>query len=116
MNKKKNSSLMLKRILIIGLLSLVVCEGKLWAQNTDNSLLNLSLHDVPLKELFNAIEKQSDYTFVYDSSEINTNQKVSAVYSGQHLDKVLSETLKDMTYEIRGNQIIVRGKNQKGDM
>lgn len=114
MNKKKNSSLMLKRIFIIGLLSLVVCGGKLWAQNTDNSLLNLSLHDVPLKELFNAIEKQSDYTFVYDSSEINTNQKVSAVYSEQHLDKVLSETLKDMTYEIRGNQIIVRGKNQKG--
>ena len=78
-----------------------------WSQGTD-TLLTLSLRDATLKELFTAIENQSDYTFVYDAADIDTGRKINAVYSGQSLDKVLSETLKGLKYEIRGNQVIIR--------
>ncbi len=78
-----------------------------WSQGTDTSL-TLSLRGVTLKELFTAIENQSDYTFVYDAADVDTRRKINAVYSGQSLDKVLSETLKGLKYEIRGNQVIIR--------
>ena len=67
-----------KRLFVISLLGCLSCLG-LQAKPTDGVRLTLSLHEATLKELFSAIEKQSDYTFVYDSSDIDTERKVSAV-------------------------------------
>lgn len=78
------------------------------AQPVGDSSISLSLRKGTLKELFAAIENKSDYKFVYDSSEIDTDRSISAVYSNQDIATILSETLDGLSYEIRGNQIIVR--------
>ena len=99
-------SFKVKRLFVIGLLA---CLGgqDLQAQPTDGARLTLSLHEATLKELFSAIEKQSDYTFVYDSSDIDASQKVSAVCNEEDINQVLTETLEGLSFEIRGNQIII---------
>ena len=96
-----------KRLFVISLLGCLSCLC-LQAKPTDGVRLTLSLHEATLKELFSAIEKQSDYTFVYDSSDIDTDRKVSAVCSEEDINQVLSEALKGMSFEIRGKQIIIR--------
>lgn len=99
-------SFKVKRLFVIGLLVCLGSQG-LQAKPTDGARLTLSLHEVTLKELFSAIEKQSDYTFVYDSSDIDASQKVSAVCNEEDINQVLTETLEGMSFEIRGNQIII---------
>ena len=74
----------------------------------DNQPISLSLPRTTLKELFRVIESKSDYKFLYDSSEIDVNRQLSAVYSNQSVTRILEEVLKGMHYEIKGKQIIIK--------
>lgn len=100
-------SLKIKRKLMTGLSVFWVCAG-MAVQTVGEPSISLSLRKGTLKELFVAIENKSDYKFVYDSSEIDTGRSISAVYSNQDISTILSETLVGLSYEIKGNQIIIR--------
>ena len=100
-------SLKIKRKLMTGLSVFWVCAG-MAVQTVGEPSISLSLRKGTLKELFVAIENKSDYKFVYDSSEIDTGRSISAVYSNQDINTILSETLVGLSYEIKGNQIIIR--------
>lgn len=100
-------SLKIKRKLMTGLSVFWVCAG-MAVQTVGEPSISLSLRKGTLKELFVAIENKSDYKFVYDSSEIDTGRSISAVYSNQDISTILSETLDGLSYEIKGNQIIIR--------
>lgn len=80
--------------------------------------VHLALKDAPLKEFISTVEKQTDYTFVYDNS-INVNQPVTVSSNSENVDKVLSSVLPKVkiSYEIVKNQIILKpireiGKNK----
>lgn len=68
-----------------------------------------------LESIFAYIEKNSDYLFIYQSSDINLNQKVNAKVNlkkqtvKEALDLVFSET--NLTYSIEKKQIIVSKKD-----
>lgn len=89
-------------------LLVALCSISVAAQNVDNQPISLSLPRTTLKELFRVIESKSDYKFLYDSSEIDVNRQLSAVYSNQSVTRILEEVLKGMHYEIKGKQIIIK--------
>ena len=46
---------------------------------SEQRVLQVELHmkDQPLKSVFNEIQRQTDYTFVYNNSLVDVNRKVS---------------------------------------
>ncbi|MBB3188487.1 SusC/RagA family TonB-linked outer membrane protein [Microbacter margulisiae] len=92
-------------ILIVAFMSIV---GMLYAQTPT---IDLSLKNVPLKACLSAIEKQCDYTFMYDNS-INTDQPVTVEARQASLPVVLQKVFEhtSIRYEIVGKQIILKNK------
>jgi hypothetical protein len=108
-NKKALSPklLFLAAFLFIGL--------TLKAANVDiNKRVTLKVENEGIKNIFQEIEKQADVHFMYESSQINSNQKISLKLNNvtleQALDKVCSSFL--LKYEIVKDNIVIR-KNQK---
>ncbi|MDR1919767.1 MAG: SusC/RagA family TonB-linked outer membrane protein [Tannerellaceae bacterium] len=66
-----------------------------------------------MKELFAVIEKSSNYRFLYDASDIDVNNPVSAVYANTSIERILKEKLAHLSYEVKGNQIVVKSKPER---
>lgn len=71
--------------LLVGFI-LLCCMGDLQAiprgkmfSGSEQRVLQVELHmkDQPLKSVFNEIQRQTDYTFVYNNSLVDVNRKVS---------------------------------------
>lgn len=71
--------------------------------------ITLELRNVSLSKLFLEIEKNSDYSFVYNTNEIEKLGKRNFSYSGQELEKVLEECLKGSGYfwQIEDNHVVI---------
>lgn len=75
--------------------------------------VTLNVRNVPLKTAFGKLKKQTGYTFVYFSSDINPNKKVSVEATDKPLSEVMASLLsseKALTYEIRDRQVIIKRK------
>ncbi|WP_431241778.1 carboxypeptidase-like regulatory domain-containing protein [Flavobacterium sp. P21] len=84
------------------------------AGNVDiNKRVTLKVENESIKNIFHKIENQADVHFMYESSQVNTNQKLSLrlnnVTLEQALDKICGVALR---YEILSNNIVIK-KNQK---
>jgi TonB-linked SusC/RagA family outer membrane protein len=77
---------------------------------TASKRIDISLANASLKDLFTAIEKNSSFRFFYDATDVNVNTPVSAQYANTRIDQILKEKLSNFSYEIKGNQIIVKSK------
>lgn len=75
--------------------------------------VTLNVRNVPLKTAFGKLKKQTGYTFVYFSSDIDPNKKVSVEAIDKPLSEVMASLLsseKALTYEIRDRQVIIKRK------
>lgn len=84
------------------------------AGNVDiNKRVTLKVENESIKNIFQKIEKQADVHFMYESSQVNANQKLSLKLNNvtleQALDKICGNVLR---YEILSNNIVIK-KNQK---
>lgn len=52
----------------------------------------------PIKDVFQQIEAQTDYTFAFSNSDFNANRRVSIVANNQSLGFVLEKILRDANY------------------
>ncbi|MCT4588147.1 MAG: TonB-dependent receptor [Carboxylicivirga sp.] len=77
--------------------------------NAQQSKLNLKLTKSSLKEALSIIEKQSDYTFLYNDASINMNKEVSVDAQNATIIKVMDELLDDsnVAYKIVNNQVVL---------
>ena len=66
------------------------------------------MKDQPLKSVFNEIQRQTDYTFVYNNSLVDVNRKVSIDVKAD-LKEVLHQLLSGLklSFQIIGEQIII---------
>ncbi|MBF4516875.1 SusC/RagA family TonB-linked outer membrane protein [Flavobacterium sp. ANB] len=85
------------------------------AGNVDlNNRVTLKVENESIKSIFQKIEKQVDVHFMYESNQINSNQKISLKLSNvpleQALDKICSNF--SLRYEIVSNNIVIK-KNQR---
>jgi TonB-linked SusC/RagA family outer membrane protein len=80
-----------------------------YAQNTK---LNLDMRDVPIGTVLSAIEKQSEFFFLYSSKMIDVNQKVDIRTEDKKINEVLDELLEktDIRYDIKDRQILLVNK------
>ena len=79
----------------------------LWAQ--ESGKVNVASGQISLKNLIQEIEKQTDYTFVFDNS-IPLSRIVSLKGGSQYLSDVLKQAFdkSDIAYEIVGKQIVLQ--------
>src|SRR5690554_1792825 len=75
---------------------------------TQNARVNINKTNTTLKEVLTAIEKQTDYLFIYNN-EVNTNEKVSVKAKHKAVSEVLYSILenKDINYSMEVNNILL---------
>lgn len=95
-------------------LFLMINIGVVMAETANSQSITLDLKNVPLREAFKAIEKESDYTFFYNDSFTDLNEKISISVHMEPVEEILITLLKatNLTYEmLEGNLIVIAPKN-----
>jgi len=82
---------------------------------SQKSVLTLDMENKPLGEVFEHIEKQSGFNFLYNNSYINLDRKVSVVATKQRIEKILYGLFKNTNIEfvVLDKQIILKLKKTK---
>lgn len=75
--------------------------------------ISVSFSATPLKEVLKAIEKQSEYTFVYNNNLVDANKRVSVEAKKSGIKPVMDQILKNTGYEYKivEKQIIISPVN-----
>jgi TonB-linked SusC/RagA family outer membrane protein len=75
--------------------------------------ISVSFSAAPLKEVLKAIEKQSEYTFVYNNNLVDVNKKVSIEAKKMGIKPLMDQILKNTGYEYKivKKQIIISPVN-----
>lgn len=85
----------------------------LQANDTSQNLkVSLQMNDVTIREVFNELEKQTNFSFFYNSDLIDTQQKVDVNVKKGNLEEILAILFEDtdIEYHITGNQILLKRK------
>ena len=73
--------------------------------------ITLKTGNVTVKEAMELLKKNTGYSFVFSSSDLNTKQRVSISANNATIQEVINQILggqKDLDYEIQGKKIVVR--------
>lgn len=79
------------------------------AARQQDKIFTFEMHEVTLKDVLNYIEKNSDYVFVYASTD-RMSEKVNVNVNQKRIKQVLDELLPNvgLSYEIDGKQVIIK--------
>jgi TonB-linked SusC/RagA family outer membrane protein len=74
--------------------------------------ITLSIQNAPLKEVFKELRKQTNYTFIYSTTQISNAKKVNISVKDAQITEVLDQCFKDQpfTYTIRNKIISIKPK------
>jgi len=74
--------------------------------------LTLPKEQISLKQLFNEVNKQTDYTVVWSATQVNGEQKVSVDFKNTPLLEVLDQTLQNtnLSYSIENKTVVIKQK------
>lgn len=88
---------------ILTVTALLCLNAGLFAQS-----VALNIKKVSVKQAMNELKKESGYSFVYVSGDINTNKQVTV--KAKQLDDAIKQILdgQEVTYEIKGKNIVVK--------
>ncbi|MGV8137119.1 MAG: secretin and TonB N-terminal domain-containing protein [Mangrovibacterium sp.] len=77
--------------------------------------ITIQKKNISLKDAFNEIERQTNYSIAYKKSETVEKQKINLSLKDVSLEEALNEILKDtgLTYKINGYHIILVPKKEK---
>lgn len=84
-------------------------SGTAIAQN-----ISLTMRNVTVKQAMDAFKQKSGYSFVFSSEDVDTQRKISVEADNMDVKEVISQILdgQRVTYEIKGNNIVVRNIHQ----
>lgn len=84
-------------------------NGMVYAQSID-----LKISDVTVKQAMDELKDKSGYSFVFSSSDLDTRKKVSVSVDNKAIGEAVRQILngQNVTYEIKGKNIIVRRMKQ----
>ena len=97
--------LALKCTILLLFLSLL----RLSANYSQGNTLSLTVDNTNIKGVLKEVERQTEYTFLYDNSKINVTRDVSVNFKDEKIETVLSKLFAgtDIIYRIEGKQIIL---------
>ncbi|RAV98479.1 TonB-dependent receptor [Pseudochryseolinea flava] len=83
---------------------------------TGKNSISLTFANARLEEVLLSVEKQSGYTFFYQSRSIDLSRKVTININEASLDETMKLIFKDsnIAYKIKGDQIVLRKKDKSG--
>lgn len=92
---------------LLVVIAFVQVSASTYAQSTK---LTLDMKNARLAELFEQIEKTSEFRFFYDSDEIDLSKRVSITQANSNIVDILSEVFAgtEYTYELMDRHIIVK--------
>lgn len=73
--------------------------------------ISLKINNVTVKEAMERIKKDTGYSFVFSSKDVNTNQRVTVSVNDATIEEVIKQILKGqegLDYEIQGKKIVLR--------
>jgi type II secretory pathway component GspD/PulD (secretin) len=124
MNKKYKSPRLLIRVMKISMQQLFLClifctfahANTALSQDVLSETVTIQAENTQIKRVLSLIEKQVDYRFIYSSSAININKKVSLNVTNKKLEEVLNDLFKliDIQYSVRDRRILLRNNNLSG--
>ena len=80
-------------------ISLIISSSQLGFSQSEK--ISLNYRDTPIKTVFEYIEATTEYKFVYKTSEINTNQRISINETNRILSEVLTKILQPLNIKYR---------------
>jgi len=106
----KKMSRIMKLFLAILVITITQATASVYSQT---ARLNLKMENATIAEVFDAVEKQSEFFFFYNKGQINDQKKVSVDLENSKIDDVLATVFgKDaVSYEIIGKNIIVKSSD-----
>jgi TonB-linked SusC/RagA family outer membrane protein len=107
----KKLSRIMKLYLFIFVITVMQATASVYSQN---ARLNLKMDNATIAQVFDAVEKQSEFFFFYNKEQINDQLKVSIDLKNCKIDEVLANVFgKDaVSYEIIGKNIIIKANGQ----
>ncbi|NCB08206.1 MAG: hypothetical protein EOM73_08590, partial [Bacteroidia bacterium] len=104
----------MKLICLFMFVALVQVSASGYSQNTK---LNLSGQNLTLEKVFELIEEQSEFSFIYNLNQIDLSQKVDIDFKNERVEKILDQILSgtQITYTVN-NRLIVVHREGKSDL
>ncbi|MEJ4087355.1 TonB-dependent receptor [Galbibacter orientalis] len=101
--------LKMKITTILLFITLFTVQANSIAQKTK---VDLNINEVPLQSVLKEIERKTDFKFLYNHEEINTNTPISIHVKQQSLKEVLDKLFKEtnIEYIVNKKQIILKAK------
>lgn len=80
----------------------------------NGSMISLNISKGSISDVFKEIEKQSDYKFFYNNSQVDLSDQVDVNITGGSIESVLDNVFKgtDITYKIVNNHVVLTNKTQ----
>lgn len=105
-------SLKMKLTTLLLMLSLMKIQAGVYSQNTK---LTLNLNNAPVEKLFNQVESASEYRFLFESSIVDLNRKITINVKKKGIAEILEQVFKntDISYSINDRQILLVKKKQQ---
>ena len=102
----KKLFLTMRLIILLLITSFVTVGANSYSQTTS---LSVHLNSVTIKEIFDAIEKQSEYIFFYQDQNIDLKRNVSIEVENKTIEEVLDELFENTgnTYQIKDRQVLI---------
>ena len=102
----KKLLLIMKVIFILVFSSILAVSGSTYSQVAK---LSLNLKEATIKNVFEAIEKQSEYIFFYQDQNIDLNKQVEIQVNDKDIYEVLDQLFEGTanTYKIKDRQVII---------
>ncbi|MGV8092003.1 MAG: TonB-dependent receptor [Mangrovibacterium sp.] len=99
----------------ICLLSFMFWTQSMSAASSQEIRLTLNLQNVSIRQVFEAIEKQSDFSFLVRSSDIDLKQKVSVDIKNLKVQEALDQLLssRNILYSIKDKHILIYKKGEQ---
>ena len=106
----KKFMLIMKLCTLLLIISLATASAKI--SYSQNAKFTLNLENVTVKELFNKIEGNSEFIFVYYDNIIDLNKQVSVKAENRTVEEILEEVFKstDNTFKVFDRQIVIAKK------
>lgn len=114
---KKQRQNHLKRIMKLSVLLLCIAFS-VFARPADSQNVKVSINkqNVAVSKILDAIEKQTEYLFLYNKKNVDVNRRTSISVSDQTISDVLSEIFKgtDISFTMEGKHIVLVQNEKNG--
>ena len=109
---RRNYRLILRKMKLTFLFTFLVFVASWGNTYSQNTALTVKLKDVPVQNVIQLIEDQTDYYFLYQDNVFRKGQRVSINSNEESLENILEQVARQagISYEITDRQIILKSK------